>query len=43
MSGKLIQITDDDNVCLLQSPDIIAQHIQRSLDEAQQAEQEPPE
>jgi len=34
LSGKLIQLTDDNEVCLLQSPDIIAQHIQRSLERA---------
>lgn len=38
MSGKLIQLADD-NVCLLQSPEIIAQHIQRSLDQAEEEEQ----
>lgn len=40
MSGRLIQIRDDDNVCLLQSPDIIAQHIQRSLEQAEEEERE---
>lgn len=33
MSGKLIRLSDDNTVCILQSPDIIAQHIQRSLDQ----------
>ncbi len=39
MSGKLIQLTDDREVWLLQSPDIIAQHIQRSLDAVEEAEE----
>jgi uncharacterized protein YjiS (DUF1127 family) len=40
MSGRLIQLSDDDNVCLVQSPDIIAQHIQRSLEQAEEEERE---
>lgn len=38
MSGRLIQLGDGDTVCLLQSPDIIAQHIQRSLEQAEEDE-----
>lgn len=40
ISGKLIQLTDDDNVVLRQSPDIIAEHIQQSLDQAEEEEQQ---
>ncbi len=40
MSGRLIQLSDDDNVCLLQSPDMIAQHIQHSLEQVQEEEGE---
>lgn len=46
MSGRLMQLSDDANVHMLQSPDVIAQHIQRGLDQVKQedsdGEQAPP-
>jgi hypothetical protein len=40
VSGRLIQLGESDTVCLLQSPDMIAQHIQRSLEEQKDVEEE---